>query len=196
MELDRVRFVTQRYPALQGFRVLPFAALLLATALWRSCWLGPYLADPRAAVLALLVDQLLALIESGLRHRNRIRAVLGGLGIAALVAAIVASTGSKINSIATIFTMDLYRAARPNTEQKKLVSIGRIVAVVAIVIAIFIGQASSATVCFSPGKPTSVSSRSPVAGFCGSTWSWTPRSRSWATFDGGPNATRKPIRNA
>ena len=44
-----------------------------------------------------------------------------GLVFAALVAAIVASTGSKINSIATIFTMDLYRAARPNTEQKKLV---------------------------------------------------------------------------
>ena len=61
-----------------------------------------------------------------------------GLVFAALVAAIVASTGSKINSIASIFTMDLYRAARPNTEQKKLVSIGRIVAVVAIVIAIFI----------------------------------------------------------
>ena len=33
-----------------------------------------------------------------------------GLVFAALVAAIVASTGSKINSIATIFTMDLYRA--------------------------------------------------------------------------------------
>ena len=38
-----------------------------------------------------------------------------GLVFAALVAAIVASTGSKINSIATIFTMDLYRAARPQT---------------------------------------------------------------------------------
>jgi len=61
-----------------------------------------------------------------------------GLVFAALVAAIVASTGSKINSIATIFTMDLYRAARPNTAQKKLVTIGRIVAIVSIVIAIFI----------------------------------------------------------
>ena len=61
-----------------------------------------------------------------------------GLVFAALVAAIVASTGSKINSIATIFTMDLYRAARPNTEQKKLVMVGRIVAVVSIVIAVFI----------------------------------------------------------
>jgi osmoprotectant transport system permease protein len=40
-----------------------------------------------AAALALLVDQLLALIESGLRNRSRVRAALGGIGIAALVAA-------------------------------------------------------------------------------------------------------------
>ncbi|MDH2382447.1 ABC transporter permease/substrate-binding protein [Bradyrhizobium sp. CER78] len=40
-----------------------------------------------AAVLALVVDQLLALIENGLRNRSRIRAALGGLGIAALIAA-------------------------------------------------------------------------------------------------------------
>jgi osmoprotectant transport system permease protein len=40
-----------------------------------------------AAVLALAVDQLLALIENGLRRRSRIRASLGGLGIAALIAA-------------------------------------------------------------------------------------------------------------
>jgi SSS family solute:Na+ symporter len=61
-----------------------------------------------------------------------------GIVFAALVAAIVASTGSKINSIATIFTMDLYRAAWPQTRQKTLVLVGRIVAVVSIVIAIFI----------------------------------------------------------
>lgn len=43
-----------------------------------------------AAVLALAVDQLLALIENGLRHRSRLRAALGGVGIAALVAATLA----------------------------------------------------------------------------------------------------------
>ena len=61
-----------------------------------------------------------------------------GLVFAALVAAIVASTGSKINSIATIFTMDLYRAVKPDTSQKTLVTVGRIVAVVSVVIAVFI----------------------------------------------------------
>ena len=40
-----------------------------------------------AAVLALAVDQLLALIETGFAHRSRVRTSLGGVGIAALVAA-------------------------------------------------------------------------------------------------------------
>jgi osmoprotectant transport system permease protein len=40
-----------------------------------------------SALLALAVDQLLALIEAGLHARHRLRTVLGGAGIAALVAA-------------------------------------------------------------------------------------------------------------
>ncbi|SHJ98826.1 osmoprotectant transport system permease protein [Bradyrhizobium lablabi] len=40
-----------------------------------------------AAVLALAVDQLLALIETGIRNRSRVRTALGGAGIAALVVA-------------------------------------------------------------------------------------------------------------
>jgi osmoprotectant transport system permease protein len=40
-----------------------------------------------AALLALAVDQLLALIETGLRNHSRVRVTLGGIGIAALVAA-------------------------------------------------------------------------------------------------------------
>jgi osmoprotectant transport system permease protein len=38
-----------------------------------------------AAVLALAVDQLLALIENGLRRRSRLRSSFGGLGIAVLI---------------------------------------------------------------------------------------------------------------
>src|SRR6266478_2599351 len=54
-----------------------------------------------AAVLALAVDQLLALIENGLRNRSRLRAVLGGTGIAALVAAtlVPSMTRSQTNYI-------------------------------------------------------------------------------------------------
>lgn len=40
-----------------------------------------------AAALALLVDQLLALVESGIRARSRLRTALGGIGVLALVAA-------------------------------------------------------------------------------------------------------------
>jgi osmoprotectant transport system permease protein len=40
-----------------------------------------------AAALALLVDQLLALVETGIRNRSRVRTALGGIGVLALVAA-------------------------------------------------------------------------------------------------------------
>ena len=68
-----------------------------------------------------------------------------GLVFAALVAAIIASTASKINSIATIFTLDLYAKFRrqptlveegPRGDEAHLVRVGRITAAVAIVIAI------------------------------------------------------------
>src|SRR3982074_820031 len=48
-----------------------------------------------AAVLALAVDQLLALIENGLRNRSRVRAILGRIGIAALVAATLVPTMTR-----------------------------------------------------------------------------------------------------
>jgi osmoprotectant transport system permease protein len=51
-----------------------------------------------AAVLALAVDQLLALIESGLRNRGRVRTALGGLGIAALVVATLVPTLARAPS--------------------------------------------------------------------------------------------------
>jgi osmoprotectant transport system permease protein len=45
-----------------------------------------------AALLALSVDQLLALIENGIRHRRGLRAASGGIGIAALIAATLVPT--------------------------------------------------------------------------------------------------------
>ncbi len=63
-----------------------------------------------------------------------------GLVFAALIAAIVASMGSKINSIATIFTMDVYRPLRPNSSQRHLVLVGRITAVAALCIAIIMAR--------------------------------------------------------
>lgn len=60
-----------------------------------------------------------------------------GLIFAALVAAIVSSLGSMVNSIATIFTLDLYKPLRPGTPETRLVWIGRCVALSAMLVAVF-----------------------------------------------------------
>lgn len=59
-----------------------------------------------------------------------------GLVFAALVAAIVASLASKINSIATIFTLDFYAKRGRHDDQAHLVRVGRIAAAVAVLLAI------------------------------------------------------------
>ncbi len=60
---------------------------------------------------------------------------LKGLAFAALVAAIVSSLASMMNSTSTIFTMDIYRNYfGKEADEQKLVRIGRIVSFVAIVI--------------------------------------------------------------
>jgi SSS family solute:Na+ symporter len=55
-----------------------------------------------------------------------------GLVFAALIAAIVASTASKINSIATIFTLDIYNQRGGQHSEARLVRVGRLAAGVAI----------------------------------------------------------------
>jgi SSS family solute:Na+ symporter len=61
---------------------------------------------------------------------------ISGLVFAALIAAIVASTASKINSIATIFTLDVYNKLGAPKSEQRLVSVGRIAAVTSIVLAV------------------------------------------------------------
>ncbi len=96
--------------------VLPgIAAVVLAPQLER-----PDLAYPT----------LMALMPVGLK----------GLVFAALVAAIVSSLGSMTNSIATIFTMDIYAYYRPQKKsepdfQRHLVAVGRVVSLTALVVA-------------------------------------------------------------
>ena len=51
-----------------------------------------------AALLALAVDQLLALIEAGLRTRQRLRTAIGGAGIAALVVAALVPSIARSSS--------------------------------------------------------------------------------------------------
>lgn len=59
-----------------------------------------------------------------------------GLAFAALIAAIVSSLASMMNSISTIFTMDIYQGhINRSASQSQLVKVGRIAAAVALVIA-------------------------------------------------------------
>lgn len=93
--------------------------------------LAPNLAKPDQAY-----PTMMALLPTGLL----------GLVFAALIAAIIASTASKINSIATIFTLDIYAkfasvkargeaATDTAGHEQQLVLVGRITAVVAIILA-------------------------------------------------------------
>ena len=62
-----------------------------------------------------------------------------GLAFAALIAAIVSSLASMMNSISTIFTMDIYKPhVEKSANEGKLVKVGRLSSFVALVIAIII----------------------------------------------------------
>lgn len=62
-----------------------------------------------------------------------------GIVFAALTAAIVSSLASMLNSTATIFTLDIYKEyIGPEASDRKLVNIGRLTAIAALVIAIFL----------------------------------------------------------
>lgn len=64
-----------------------------------------------------------------------------GLVFAALIAAIVSSLASMMNSISTIFTMDLYRhMAKDEKSEQQLVTVGRTVSFSAMVIAIIVAR--------------------------------------------------------
>jgi len=89
------------------------------------------ISDPNKAYPALL-----GLLPIGLK----------GLSFAALTAAIVASLAGKANSIATIFTLDIYKKAfNPSAGEGTLVNVGKITVVVsmllAVVLSLIIGDA-------------------------------------------------------
>lgn len=76
--------------------------------------------DPNKAYSALLT-----LLPTGLK----------GLSFAALTAAIVASLAGKANSIATIFTLDIYKKAlHPDASETKLVNVGKIAVIVSMIL--------------------------------------------------------------
>lgn len=64
---------------------------------------------------------------------------LKGLSFAALTAAVVASLAGKANSIATIFTLDVYhKVFNPAATEKQLVGVGKVAVVVAMILGVLI----------------------------------------------------------
>lgn len=64
---------------------------------------------------------------------------LKGLSFAALTAAVVASLASKANSIATIYTLDIYKKViHKEADEKRQVLVGKISVVVSMLLAVFI----------------------------------------------------------
>ena len=62
-----------------------------------------------------------------------------GLVMAVLIAALVSTIDSALNSLSTVFTMDIYvKKFRPDASQKQIVSVGRIVTFVGAIIAILL----------------------------------------------------------
>lgn len=74
--------------------------------------------------------------------RSFVPSGLRGLVVAALAAAIVSSLASMMNSISTIFTMDIYRQYfNKNADDRTTVRVGRITALVAMVVGILVAFA-------------------------------------------------------
>ena len=72
---------------------------------------------------------------------NLLPAGILGLVFAALIAAIVSSLASMMNSISTIFTMDLYRHfGSAKKSEKQLVTVGRSVSFTAMIIALIVAK--------------------------------------------------------
>ena len=64
---------------------------------------------------------------------------LKGLAFAALTAAIVASLAGKANSIATIFTLDIFKKKiQPEASENKMVNVGKITVIVSMILAVMI----------------------------------------------------------
>ncbi|MEM9531678.1 MAG: sodium:solute symporter [Pseudomonadota bacterium] len=59
---------------------------------------------------------------------------LRGLVVAGLMAALMSSLSSLFNSIATLFTVDIYAKLRPNAPERRLVNVGRLATGVVIIL--------------------------------------------------------------
>jgi len=141
------QYITQR--ALGASLPVARAGLLFAAFL--KMLMPVIVVIPGIAVYYIIKEKIPAispeslLTSSGVQDPNKAYpALLGllpvglkGLSFAALTAAIVASLAGKANSIATIFTLDIYKKAfNPNAGEGRLVNVGKITVVVSMLLAV------------------------------------------------------------
>jgi len=87
--------------------------------------LYPHLKNPDEAYLTLVTQ----LFPPGMR----------GLIIVVLVAALVGNIGSSLNSVSTVFTMDIYiKKYRPDATNREIIRIGRIITVAGAIVSVLI----------------------------------------------------------
>ncbi|MBD8488005.1 sodium/sugar symporter [Echinicola sp. CAU 1574] len=105
--------------------------------------INDYTPEQLSAILNMPVEHIGTIQKSDEAYpwllRNFIPNGIRGLAFAALAAAIVSSLASMINSTSTIFTMDIYKVYfKPKANNHEMVRTGRIVAVVALLIAMIV----------------------------------------------------------
>ena len=90
--------------------------------------LYPHLANPDAAYLTLVTN----IFPMGMK----------GLIIVVLMAALIGNVGSSLNSVSTVYTMDIYlKKHKPNASTADIIRIGRWVTVVSAVVSVVIALA-------------------------------------------------------
>ena len=79
-------------------------------------------------------------IEAGKTYPHMIRHVLPigaqGIVIAALLAALMSTVSGALNSIATLFSYDIYKRWRPDADDRRLITVGRFATFAAMIVAI------------------------------------------------------------
>lgn len=112
---DEKNYIVQIDKAVEQSLVTPEAAAMIRTY-----------GDPVLQTKGVYAVMIMQLLPRGLR----------GIMVAALLAALMSTVAGALNSIATLFSFDLYKRFKPDVSDHKLVWIGRVTAAVAVVVAI------------------------------------------------------------
>jgi SSS family solute:Na+ symporter len=122
---------TARRGALFGafLKVTPVMIFLIPGLIGAALYARGLIAIPLTSAGGLAGDQVFPIMVTTLLPEG-----LRGLVVAALMAALMSSLSSLFNSTATLFTVDIYEKLRPAASQLHLVTVGRLVTVVVVLL--------------------------------------------------------------